>query len=633
MANDAYSAPTAGSVYAGIGPAAPPPSPPLAKGKYRTNQDRLFQAPTQLIQPSTLGGNGWPNKDFWGPNYTYVDIDCGWPWNNPGGDWIDAEGIAQGTVPFASFQANQTTGAEARTYGGIDVTNLVRTAYEMDKPLAIMARRVSGSGTRGMAGLYSPHAKAHIDVTYADGSVAVLVCHLVARSATGTSSTALLWDTDNLQLACFIEFDRARKEVATAYLNDFVITHHGSSPSYEVGFFLIDAPVGTQGLEPGPVATDEAGDFDAGLEDVPGVIYTMLCEDGKTNADYYYPTNVNQYAERLFSPEFQGGAVDLTKVPYILTNRWIGNEDNRANVVPSTHDEDGYEPLAAGIGSVKFVLPDDGPPTGGNIGDSGTTASDFLHYLPPEEMGYCQTIWTREYIRIGTLRPTPEMRREWLKKGEPKWSDLSGKALYAPAHPVNYNSVKHNSASAGGNGGSQFRSSWKLCVEDNGGACDMGIAIGWHLFDFGTRQPEGFRYINDSKSRNVWGQQGGIGAMFYPERWYCIEKMHRLNSVDALHPDQTLYPGKFFSEDGALLTIVDGRVVFRRDGMVFRTLPRYAPAYDGSQMRPMRDLGHVCIWNNLFNGGLTKSSMRIVWFSAAFAYGKRRIGPMKGITL
>lgn len=57
--------------------------------------------------------------------------------------------------------------------------------------------------------------------------------------------------------------------------------------------------------------------------------------------------------------------------------------------------------------------------------------------------------------------------------------------------------------------------------------------------------------------------------MIYAGKWYAIETEVKLNTVDGT--------GGTYIPDGILRTWIDGKLVFERTGMVFRTLPAYDP--------------------------------------------------------
>ena len=145
--------------------------------------------------------------------------------------------------------------------------------------------------------------------------------------------------------------------------------------------------------------------------------------------------------------------------------------------------------------------------------------------------------------------------------------------------------------------------------------------MGWHLYDFQTSNPVGYRYGAEPQNRNNWGQIGGHGAIMFAGRWYCIETEVKLNSVN--QSDNTFQP------DGALRTWIDGKLSYERTGMVFRTLPVYAPAYRSEYLRPMRQLGVTDLWWNWYHGGTTQSTVARTTFVTGLVWGRERIGLMK----
>ena len=74
-----------------------------------------------------------------------------------------------------------------------------------------------------------------------------------------------------------------------------------------------------------------------------------------------------------------------------------------------------------------------------------------------------------------------------------------------------------------------MRHAWSECDAGQGGPDEGGILCGWHLYDFGRANPEGHIYAAESQRRNNWGQQGGLGSVFYAGRWYCIETNLRIS--------------------------------------------------------------------------------------------------------
>lgn len=82
--------------------------------------------------------------------------------------------------------------------------------------------------------------------------------------------------------------------------------------------------------------------------------------------------------------------------------------------------------------------------------------------------------------------------------------------------------------------------------------------------------------------------------------------------------------------DGELRAWVDGRLVFERVGMVFRSKPLKGDLPPKpSEMPPLRELGVRGLWLNWFHGGVTQDSVERVMFFTGLAYGTQYIGPMR----
>jgi hypothetical protein len=631
--NDTYTTDVGGVVTAGAAaPPTPGPAPaPAPMGTYRTEQYHLFQGVDIPVRPSRLGpGGGLDVTKYWLPTNKYVDITAGWKWQNPGGDWVDANGVPQGTVPLSTFVANKASGSTAVFTYDVDITAALNAAFDANKPAAFIMRRVSGNAPRSFAGLFGSYDKPLVEVQYEDGTSALLNTRVIASNT--TSSTDPTVKGNGLPLSIFIEFDRPTKRVASATV-PITATQHWSGTTPTIGFFLLDPRHEEVVDETGDFAVYEAGNMDAGLADVEGIIGVHRYLDGSNTTDFFDFSNINFFNEDSFSPEFwdPAAAPVLSRLPYRAAGKFI-NATANIEFVPSTYEGHGFKPLMPGLGAIKTRMPDEGRPDGGEKGNRGTDATNCLLYLPPDKMGLCDDLYIRQYVRVSNqYAPTAADRREYWNgsDGSRAWTSFGGKFGVTPVHPNYYDGVQHNSAGAGGNKGSQMRLTWKMCDETNGGGQHRGIALGYHLYDFGGQQPAPFRYGAEAQDANQFGSIGGRGACIYPvDHWYCIETRMKYNSVNLEHPD---FPGKFFSEDGILQTWIDGRLVYDRQGMVFRHLPRWSPVRSGTKLRPMRDLGHVALWWNWFNGGLELMSYEMYIFMTGLAWGERRIGPMQGV--
>lgn len=585
--------------------------PPPAPGSDRTSQTYLFQNVRQKY-PSTLGGAPY-STDFRGPTHRYVDAFGRWKWDHDGGDWIDLNGVPQGDTPFVSFPANAGAIDEFFAYSGVDITALVQYVQTNNKWLAVRVTS-KGSGYRMVATNWNTTtAVPLITVTYADATVGTLACRLVGNAGGGTEFPHTL--ENEYQLPVFMEFERPAKPVTAATLtlslkrffneSNCVININPCHPSFNT-----DPVTGLTGL------ASLAGNLDEGIASVPNVIGAQRYIDGSVLSDFVHGEQMNIGVEPNYDPSLWGGAQDLTKLPHTVVGKWVcGDLIENLSFVDSGYSGEGFEPLAPGLGALKLVMPDAGIKTGEEGYYFGTGASFARLYMPFEEIGLLDHIFVRQYIRLeAPYVRTPADRREVRQSGFPIWSDMGGKFGISPSHETSYGGF---SGTAGGGYGWQLRWSFSECETHLGGPNEQGVHMGWHLYDFGPNNPPGYRNYDDT----MWGQRGGLGAVTYGGRWYCIETEIKLNSVNAA--DDSWQP------DGVLRTWIDGRLVYEKTGMVFRTLPRYTPAYKSNELRPIRELGVAWLLWNWFNGGTTQSTVQRTAFTTGLVWAKQRIGPMK----
>ena len=87
--------------------------------------------------------------------------------------------------------------------------------------------------------------------------------------------------------------------------------------------------------------------------------------------------------------------------------------------------------------------------------------------------------------------------------------------------------------------------------------------------------------------------------------------------------------GQGYAPDGELRAWVDGRNVYERKSMVFRTLPLVSQPYVATKIRPCRELGVRGLWLNWFHGGKTVATIDRTSFYTGLVWGKEYIGPMR----
>ncbi|HMO46575.1 MAG TPA: hypothetical protein PKB14_11165 [Rubrivivax sp.] len=606
----------------GVTPVAGAEAPPAARGArsdvpvggggaYRPDHPYLFQSIGAPTYKSKLGGGDY-NADIWGPTNLDVDAMVGWSWRHRGGDWLDAKLQSQGIAAWADWRSNAAASALPQTVDALDLTALVRYCQQRSRWLALLISN-TGAALAVRGPFDSAATMPALNVTYVDGSHAVLRCRIVAAS---TPSSALPVSAARQSvLPCFVEFERPAKAVASASLALTVVKLVDGPARLDI--FLCDPPINTQPLTTG--LAERAGKLDEGMHALPGVIGVQRYVDGARLSDFVVAGAANHDSEALYDPALWGGRPDMRKWPHAAAGKWVNPPATGLSLVSSSFREDGFLPLSKGLGALRLEMPDSGVPVGGDVGYRGTLASNMKLFMPFEEFGRLSRIFVRYYMRLGTpYVRTPADRREVRQGSAARWSELGGKIGISAAHATTYGGV---SGSSGGGFGWQMRHAWVDCDAAQGGPDEGGVVCGWHLYDFQRANPEGHRYGTESQNRNNWGQQGGLGGVLYAGRWYCIETEVKLNTVDT--------SATTFVPDGELRAWIDGRLAFERVGMVFRTLPLHAPPYSPNHLRPCRELGVKELWWNWFHGGTTQNTAQRTMFVTGLAWARERIGPIR----
>lgn len=560
----------------------------------------------------------------------------GWRWEKKGGDWIDADGVRHGPKPWA----RQATVANAAT----------PVVYTIDVTAALQRVRADGrwcafkvTATKiflKIASLWATDItqRPRLLVTYTDSTQADLTPVITAACAAGSPSSI----DPILNLPAFIEFDQPTTDVQSAALMLTVVAH-SSGIGGEIQLQLLDPPINADPVQHGAAAY--AGPLDLGIEAVQGIIGAQRYVDGSVTEDFLLlePLGTNFNASRGFDPALWGGTPDTTKLPHKGLGKWMSGYPGRwTDVVPSTYADEGFEPLAPGLGALRLHMPAQATADGQYVGYGGTGANNALLMMPEPLYGRLPRIFVRQYIRLGLLHDgrylTPRDKQFHVYKGSPGSAtptriDFGGKWGCTPAH---INSLGSGSGSSGGGYGFQLRYAWGDCLGDSDGPQEGGFRPGWHLFDFGAMQPPGYSYAGASNSGANWGQRGGLGSMLYAGQWYCVETEVKLNSVDkpGILADGTPHikngVPQFWTPDGALRTWIDGRLAFERTGMVFRSMPKIASGKPpDDKMWPVRELGVAQLWWTWYHGGVVQNSVPRTMFMTGLAYGQEYIGPMR----
>lgn len=587
------------------------PLPP----RYRTEQPYLFQSLPSRDLASRLPDGRPMYWDIFGPTHRYVDAHTGWSWTRPGGDWVDAAGLRHGPTPWFSVAVDAVVGTEQSAPYVVDVTRLVRHVHAQQRWLAILL--MARGAPRTIAGaLASRHSPPAIDVVYADGQQARLRCRLVASLQAGSLLPATT--APEVGLPAGLEFERPAREVKSAMLR-FAVTAHWSGRNPSIEGFLIDPPM--QQAAPRDGLASATGVLDNGLASHPAVIGVHRYTDDRPLADFVHANGAGLSSEHNFDPAIYGsGPQDRSKWPHAGLGKWI-NASTPWELVRSGYRDEGFKPLAPGLGALRIHMPA-APQVrdGAVVGYDGTAAGYAMIFLPEPLFGRLDRIFVRYYLRLGLPGQTDARRRYQVRHtpNDTDWTSLTGKFGIGPDHSTSQGGV---SGTSGGGAGWQMRLGWAECDASEGGPDERGWAPGFHLYDFQGNNPVGHRYGSEQAPQFAqWGQQGGTGGMLYAGHWYCIETELKLNSVSPQAPG--------YAPDGELRAWLDGRLVFERSGMVFRSLPLAQLPANPSRLRPCRELGVRGLWLNWFHGGKTVNTVDRTIFYTGLSWARQYIGPM-----
>ncbi len=560
-------------------------------------------------------GADYPH-DVYGPTHEFVDFLTAWPWTRRGGDWIDANLLRHGALPWFSAPVDGVGASLVRSYS-VDATAAVSHCFTTKRWCAFLLTAVNAPRT--VAGkLHPQHAAPSIDVIYRNGQRATLQCRVIASNT--SSSYAPVTTSAQHALPAFVEFEQPASEVSSASLS-FVVTEHWSGSNPTVQGFLLDPPQNADPVRQG--VSEAAGPLDAGITGQATVLGAHRYVDASPWTDFVLPDPINYNAEAEYDPSiFGNGARDLSKLPHRGLGKWI-NTSSDWSLVPSSYRGEGFSPLAPGLGAMRINMPaQPGISDGSVVGVSGSTAGNAMIFLPEALFGRLGRIFVRYYFRLGgPYRITKASRKHvYQSAGRAEWTTHAGKFGIGADHSTSWGGV---SGTSGGPYGWQMRGSWYDCDAEQGGPDEGGWAVGHHLFDYYYQNPPGHNYggRDGTPQQERWGQRGGMGGMIYAGHWYCLETELKLNTISNTAPG--------FLPDGELRTWIDGRLCYQRTGMVFRSGPVASFPYQFNNIRPCRELGVKGLWLNWFHGGKTLATVDRTSFYTGLVWGTEYIGPMK----
>jgi hypothetical protein len=143
-------------------------------------------APKQTVLPAEVGAHSWGSDSA---TWEYANQRAYQPWQRGrvGGNWRDANGTPEGSVPYASIPILTAPSG----WLGIDVTELVRAAKAAGTGIFIGSRQVSGHPPKFASRQHASGKAATLTVVTEGGSVEVPVAVDTWMTATSNSSQAI----------------------------------------------------------------------------------------------------------------------------------------------------------------------------------------------------------------------------------------------------------------------------------------------------------------------------------------------------------------------------------------------------------------------------------------------------------
>ena len=415
--------------------------------KYRFQQSLLFQrAHTKsipFIYTNHLGQSVDTGTRFYfdgqsaggflvGPTQYMLCPTSRWSWKNYGtGDWIDANGIQQGSTPFS--QSALLPNGQGAAIISINVTTAMQYVYTNNRWCAFLLK-ATGSGEVGLVGPCNPTlTKSIIQVNYSDGTSEILQNWVTSALRPSTAYTDAMDDIIGIGVggSMVIEFFRPTltgKTISSATMNLSSTGVSFGTPRIQVYVCAPTVPNLTQ--IPGLAQNYNK---DAGIASHPSVIVNQLVTDSTgiydvldiynsgTYSNPYVPGNIpTSRGEYASDPTLWGtpGVGHMSAVP-MPTNaqlnnlyprkgfgKWVGTTyPNYFRVVHSDDTQalaNGFTPLATGLGAIELTMPGRNIPNGGSWFASGESGTDVDLLFDRARIGQVSEIYIRYYVQLGS---------------------------------------------------------------------------------------------------------------------------------------------------------------------------------------------------------------------------------------
>jgi len=512
------------------------------------------------VQFLTWDGGSGPNRNYWSSHLRLA-------WKNPGtGDWTDAKGQSQGSVPFTSIAVPTA----ALNYE-FDATELARRWVRTKENKGFMLR-VSGAGSpaTSWSGRESDRPPVLI-VTQSDGRVVECACIAFAGfSPTTTKSydTRAKVRTSSLN-AAILQFDvpRLGAEPRAAKVRLFCESKTSTVATLEI--YECDPPrfqLGAGGIKPTQGIAGEVGE--ANLRGHPDV-----------------------FRAGDFSDLSDGVLFDGLSLSPNSSNEQLPDPDAPGSVM----FRGSFTPLGRGSFS-------------GSIETMRANYSDPLR--PPskvEEEMFCRLYFFLEDDWLSTLDANKmaigwNLRMGWWNNAQGGyWQSTRGNGgapgtglkLFAPAKT---------------NGGSQRYDAWEYQGHSIRMEAGKGVDDGNPYSSLRPIQSYVYSLDQPGKFGQIFRLGNGVIAR---GRWHCLEQQIKINSV--VGPFDALGNGQAVA-DGMLRSWLDGVPVSEIRGLRWRRHP---------------EMGVQGPWVNWFYGGTEPTERTMHYRMNHLVVARRYIGPRK----
>lgn len=442
---------SAGAASSGLGASSSASAFPVYAQKYRFSQPLLFQrahtksipfvytnrSGQQVSVPSvTFNLDGSSASPFTaGATRDMLCAISKWPWEHPlDGDWVDATGVAQGAVPFAStaLLPNATPAGELQ----VDVTSALQFINSVPQ-WAALALRSTGAGTLSLVGVLNQTApvQSTVEISYADGGSETLQLWFTASLRGSTSYTNALDDEVPISASAtgMLEFFRPQNQARPVQSATLRLQHMGvAGGSIQVGVFVVSPSLPDMAHPQTGLAA--AHTLDEGLAQESPVIVNQLVTDQTDVSDVLDVERSGSYSnpyvpggqpylgnrtEAGFDPSLWGtpGQGHLADVPTptpeqldqlqprLSFGKWIGQTWPEYFRLVHSNDVDalarGFTPLAPGLGAIELSMPGRDIPHGAAWFDSGEEGTDVDLWFDRARLGQVSEVFVRYYVLLG----------------------------------------------------------------------------------------------------------------------------------------------------------------------------------------------------------------------------------------